>query len=55
MGSRGAGNNSAGFPMPRGFLAFTSFDNGASFLSDDEIGKMIGRVYRVLDEIQRAA
>jgi hypothetical protein len=31
------------------------FDNGLSFWTDDEIGKMIDHVYRVLDEIRRAA
>lgn len=31
------------------------FDNGISFWTDEEIGKMIDAAYRVLDEIKRAA
>jgi hypothetical protein len=31
------------------------FDNGLLFWADDEIGRMIDQVYRVLDEIKRAA
>lgn len=31
------------------------FDNGISFWTDGEIGKMIDEVYRALDEIRRAA
>ena len=31
------------------------FDNGILFWTDHEISKMIDEVYRVLDEIQRAA